>query len=120
MNIIHSHSKDREVKIFTTFLFQKNMKGIESYIVIKLCNNYFLLSHRIKVLKFWSVRVTKTLLILIQRKKCLIVILTFKSHQNKQSINSIVACLMISLMIYHFIFVIFEVVYDQSGWSITS
>ena len=69
MNIIHSHSKDREVKIFTTFLFQKNMKGIESYIVIKLCNNYFLLSHRIKVLKFWSMRVTKTLLILIQRKK---------------------------------------------------
>ena len=120
MNIIHSHSKDREVKIFTTFLFQKNMKGIESYIVIKLCNNYFLLSHRIKVLKFWSMRVTKTLLILIQRKKCLIVILTFKSHQNKQSINSIVACLMISLMIYHFIFVIFEVVYDWSGWSITS
>ena len=49
MNIIHSHSKDREVKIFTTFLFQKNMKGIESYIVIKLCNNYFLLSHRISL-----------------------------------------------------------------------
>ena len=27
MNIIHSHSKYREVNIFTTFLFQKKMKG---------------------------------------------------------------------------------------------
>ena len=38
MNIIHSHSKYREVKLFTTFLFQKNMKvesksGVGNFIV---------------------------------------------------------------------------------------
>ena len=82
--------------------------------------HYFLLSHSTKVLKFQLMRVTKILSIPIQRKQRLIVILTLNSHQNKKSINSIVACLMVSLMICHFVFVIFEVVYDQSGRSITS
>ena len=81
------------------FFFKKISK--ESYIVIKLCNNYFLLFHKAKILKLQSMKVMKTLSILIQRKQCLIVILTFKSHQNKKSINSIVACLMISLMIIY-------------------
>ena len=78
---------------------------VESYILVKLCNNCFLLSYRTKVLKFRSMRVKKTLSILIQRKQHLKVILTFKSHQNKKSINSTVACLMISPMICHFVFV---------------
>ena len=105
---------------FYNFSFSKIYEGQSHTIIIKLCNNYFLLSHSAKSLKIWSMRVTKTLLILIQRTQCLIVILTFKSHQNKKSINSMVASLMISLMICHFVFIIFTVVYDQSGWSITS
>ena len=36
MNIIHSHKKYREVKMFATFLFQKNIKR-ESNMVRKFC-----------------------------------------------------------------------------------